>query len=113
MEDTALFASGKIYILKNPINGRLGIYSLYSRLVSMNLGIEWNGEDEIWVVMFNKPKTRMRILHVEPGYGFDLKIRVLFHDNFKAILDNSGYQTITREQLQQLSKYGYYSHKNQ
>ena len=63
VQNSTLFNTGKIYLIRTPVNGRYGILRLYNMMVSNQLGFEWEPDEEVWVVMFNEHRSRLRILH--------------------------------------------------
>ncbi len=104
---TGLFAAGKILLLGDPQPGNQGAQRLYSRLVSGDLGIDWD-MGEIWVVSTNRGMDRIRILHVD-GTGYSLATRSLFKGGavragFRKL--SSGMRAITRGELRQLIETG-------
>lgn len=48
-----LSQTGKIILVKQPVNGRFGIHRLMAMLSSNQFGVFWNGTDEITIVTFN------------------------------------------------------------
>ena len=63
VQNSTLLNTGKIYLIRTPVNGRYGILRLYNMMVSNQLGFEWEPDEEVWVVMFNEHRSRLRILH--------------------------------------------------
>ena len=54
VQNSTLFNTGKIYLIRTPVNGRYGILRLYNMMVSNQLGFEWEPDEEVWVVMLVK-----------------------------------------------------------
>jgi len=109
---SALFAGGRILLLKAPVNGHWGINRLYERITSDMMGFKYDdaSREELWVVFFNRRLTRMRIMHIQPDRGYSLIIRVIYSGRFRVILEGAAGKpvNITREQLQKLVDTGTY-----
>lgn len=105
MEMTGLFAAGRLYLIRTPVDGRLGLSALHSRLVTGALGIDYDGEsdEEIWVIMFNARRTGMRVLHVDLT-GMTLITRRLWDGRFRVLLDGPelSHDSVTRGRLRRL-----------
>lgn len=99
-----LSSTGRIVLIKEPISGRFGMPRLLAKLTSNSLKVNWDGEEEITIITFNKRRSIAKILHLD-HVGSDLTTRVLDHGLFKVVLDEEGQhlpQRITREQLERL-----------
>lgn len=48
-----LSQTGKIILVRQPVNGRFGIHRLMAMLSSNQFEVCWNGTDEITIVTFN------------------------------------------------------------
>lgn len=103
MEMTGLFAACTVYLIRTPVDGRYGPAALYSRLVAGSPGIDYDGEsnEEVWVIMFNARRTRMRVLHVDLT-GMSLITRRLWDGRFRVLPDGSPALTVTRGRLRRL-----------
>ena len=80
-----LSQTGKIILVRQPVNGRFGIHRLMAMLSSNQFGVSWNGTEEITIVTFNAKRTICKILHVDT-YGTDCTTRILNYGKFKTIL---------------------------
>ena len=80
-----LSQTGKIILVRQPVNGRFGIHRLMAMLSSNQFEVCWNGTDEITIVTFNAKRTICKILHVDT-YGTDCTTRILNYGKFKTIL---------------------------
>ncbi len=98
-----LLSNGKIILISTPQSGREGPLKLYSRLISGDLGIQWDRK-EIWIITTNTLMNRIRLFHVDDS-GFSLTVRMLFDK--KAIKEgfrraSQGVRGLTRIELQEL-----------
>ena len=80
-----LSQTGKIILVRQPVNGRFGIHRLMAMLSSNQFEVCWNGTDEITIVTFNAKRTICKILHVDT-YGTDCTTRILNYGKYKTIL---------------------------
>ena len=63
-----LSQTGKIILVRQPVNGRFGIHRLMAMLSSNQFGVSWNGTEEITIVTFNAKRTICKILKYEISY---------------------------------------------
>ena len=99
---TNLFSTGKIYLIKQPINGNSGVPSLYARLLNGSFGIEIT-DDEYYAIFSNSSRKLLIIVYKnEAGVGV-FKWR-LFSGKFKILIDGNQNEPskITRSQLKRL-----------
>ncbi len=96
-----LFVTGDIYLLQYPVNGNYGLNRINSMLYSGELGIEYEPGTEIWVVYFNRKRTRLYAFHADL-YGYSQIRRRLNHGRFLFELATSGKVQITRRELRRL-----------
>ena len=107
-EDGGLLQSGKILLLSAPQSGCEGPLKLYARLLSGDLGIEQDGREELWVLMTNRRRSRLRLFHIDGG-GYSLTVRVLFDRS--AVKEGlrlaaEGVSSLTRRELRLLLRHG-------
>lgn len=97
-----LSSTGKIYMIKEPVSGRWGIYRLRDCLFSGAFKINWNGKDEITLVTFNKSRKNCSIFHSDMC-GMERTVRLLRKGTYHVIL-TAGLKPgeLTREQLERL-----------
>lgn len=102
-DNNPLLKTGKIYLIKHEVSGRYGIMRLYDLLSSNQLGFNWEPDEEVWVVMLNKKRNRLRILHTDPK-GYDLTTRICYGQRFQVKFEQ--YETqpelLTRDKLREL-----------
>ena len=98
-----LFASGKLYLIRRPVSGRVGIIRLWDMLCTGELGVDFNpvAKDEVWVLMVNRSRNRLRILHVDQ-FGYELIVRINYDGRFDVVFHENGPEKITRIQLRRL-----------
>jgi len=96
-----MFERGDIWLIRTPVNGRLGIKRLYAMLLGGLFGVRYDVTRELWLVMLNRRRNRLRILHLD-AYGYDLTVRINRSGLFRVILDESPGQKLTRAQLREL-----------
>lgn len=103
MQPSTLLASGRIYLIRQPVSGRTGIVKLWNMLCAGTLGVKFDVEspEEIWVLMVNRRRNRLRILHVDT-WGYELTTRINFDGRFDVIFNEGGPQNITRGELRRL-----------
>lgn len=107
-----LFSSGRIYLVREPINGNCGIPTLYGGLLDGRWGVEIEIDplkfEEIYALFTNKRRSMLFVLHVDQ-VGIDLTKRRLFGHGFRIVLDGSaGPVSLTRGQLKRLVLDGTY-----
>ncbi len=103
------FASGDIFLMRRPIDGRLGAFSLFGRLVSGEFGFKWDEKKEMTLITFSRNRKGMKILHVDE-YGFFVLQRLLYGRRFANLLKKiehpEYYEPISRAELIQLFNTG-------
>jgi|GEM_PF-1742222 hypothetical protein len=100
-ETCAALESGRMLLIGTPQNGGEGPLKLYARLLSGDLGFEWDGESELWVLMTNRRMNRLRLFHID-AYGCSLTVRGLFaRGALRASLKRAceGVSSLTRREL--------------
>ena len=105
-----LFATGRIFLIRQPIRGSYGPNRIYDLLVGGIFGIDiLENKEETYVVFTTKRRQMLLIFHVDE-YGFDLTKRVIFAKSpFKIIFEDSyNPVSLTREELQRLVLHGTY-----
>lgn len=110
MAISRLFASGRVFLVRTPIDGRLGMHSLWNKLGGGSLGIKYDGDinKEVWVVAVTKNRRRLRILHVDAA-GMSLISRRLWGTSkFQVMFDKGDAWTLTSAQLRRLILDGTY-----
>ena len=109
MLDSELFKSGKIYLIRTPINGNYGIPRLNGLVMGGKIGISLEDRmEEIYVVFVTKNLSRIKILHIDE-VGISLTTRLLFNLKFRIMLeDESEPLQLNREQLRRLVLDGSY-----
>ena len=104
-----LFSSGKIFLVKKPVNGNAGIPSLYAKFLNGSFGVENIQQDEdVYVIFSNANRKLLIILHIDEA-GVAIYKRRLFSGKFKIMLDNAADPcSLTRESLKRLILDGTY-----
>ena len=106
-----LFASGQIYLIRNPINGNSGINSILGKILSKewDVDLDLNNPKEIYVVIPTKNKKTILIFHYDI-YGADICKRILHSRKFRIQLEDTRQPImITRGQLKRLIIDGTYT----
>ncbi|MCR5537162.1 MAG: IS66 family insertion sequence element accessory protein TnpB [Succinivibrio sp.] len=97
-----LSSTGRIFLVLEPVSGRLGIPRLLARLASNSFQFRWNGEDEITVIVTNRRRSILKILHID-ATGCDLTTRILNHGTFKVLFSEKCIpRNLTRGDLERL-----------
>lgn len=97
-----LSSTGRIYLVKEPVCGRWGMFRLQACLLSGAFRIKWDGNEEITLVTFNKSRKNCSIFHYDMC-GMERTVRRLRKGTFKVILDAGRTPgELTREQLERL-----------
>lgn len=97
-----LSSTGKIYMVKEPVCGRWGMYRLHDRLLSGAFKIHWDGQEEITLVTFNKSRKNCSIFHYDMC-GMERTVRRLRKGTFQVILSLGMIPgQLTRKQLERL-----------
>ena len=52
-----LSSTERIVFIKEPISGRFGMPRLLAKLASNSLKVNWDGEEEITIITFNKRRS--------------------------------------------------------
>ena len=69
-----LSSTGRIFLVLEPVSGRLGLPRLLARLSSNSFNIHWDGEAEITVITTNQRRNRLKIIKYEISYLMILAI---------------------------------------
>ena len=97
-----LSSTGRIFLVLEPVSGRLGLPRLLARLSSNSFNIHWDGEAEITLITTNQRRNRLKILHIDSA-GCDLTTRMLNHGTFKVLFaDGCIPRNLTRGDLERL-----------
>lgn len=110
MKSSALFARGRVLLVRTPIDGRFGINKLYCLPAggALNIAFDPDEESEIWIVTVTRNRKRLRILHADEQ-GMTLIIRMLWGTSkFMAVFDDKHPQPLTSSQLRELILTGSY-----
>lgn len=102
-EHSKLLATGKIYLIRKPIDGRLGALKLWNLATSGSLGIDVDiiSGEEVWIVMASNRASRLRIFHID-DQGYSLTTRINYDGRFDVLFSEDGPKTLTRSELQRL-----------
>lgn len=105
-----LFSSGRIFLIREPVNGNSGSSSLYAKVCCGNWSLEYDPTkmEEAYFVFTTKNRRTLLILHIDQA-GIDITKRKLFANTFQILLDEKcEKEVITREQLKRLVLDGTY-----
>lgn len=91
-----LSQTGKIILVRQPVNGRFGIHRLMAMLSSNQFGVFWNGTDEITIVTFNAKRTICKLLKYEISYFKSLHA-VLLLLKVTTVISSMPFQEIFKE----------------
>lgn len=101
---STLFASGDIRLSRMPIDGRMGINSMWAALLAGSFGFKYDGNinNEIWLVTVTRNRQQLRILHADVT-GRSLIIRKLWGGcKFLVSFDDGQAFTLNSAQLRRL-----------
>lgn len=97
---------GRIVMVLEPVNGRFGVHKMMAQLSTNSHGVNWDGEEVITVITFNRRRTRCKILTCDK-YGVTYSVRILHTGLFSVKLEEGLIpRNISRTQLEELMNYG-------
>lgn len=97
-----LSSTGRIVLIKEPISGRFGMPRLLAKLASNSLKVDWDGEEKITIITFNKRRSIAKVLKYEISYFKSLQI-VLLRLKVTSVISFVGSQFIPNSLVESLA----------
>ncbi len=109
--DDGLFAHGKIFLIRTPVNANYGIPRLYGMVIGGMLGVPVDltlNYEECYFVFTNKKQSMLMILHID-DIGITFSKRILHGRRFNVLVEQADSPVaLSREQLRRLVLDGSY-----